>query len=332
MNTTALKVAIREGQAQRMSQQECKDTFAQDYVSGKSALFLMTKDTMPDNHPLLYVDKGNDAVAFDGKGISIFGWMCDHVSPCMKVNVDEIDNWQFSGRIWTQPSLNITVPTYRGTTSFGTEYWDEDTAGLPYTDDVARLRELTREWLYEEEFQAQLNNASNWNNSSWAESITIQGHEPMCGVSPVNAEYEVDHCLSLPTDERCQLFFSPPICVIIIISTIIKLVCMLLTARDGRDEILLTVGDAIASFITNPDPTTEGMGLLSKTMVRKHGSGWHQNYNERYHAVGQLPHIEHAPEVLPEKKRWFHAVSIYRWLGTIAMYVYSSWITSPNPY
>ncbi|BDD60372.1 hypothetical protein MAP00_005499 [Monascus purpureus] len=38
---------------------------------------------------------------------------------------------------------------------------------------------------------------------------------------------------------------------------------MLIPMHDRRDNLLLTVGDAISSFLQNPDPTTAGQYMLS---------------------------------------------------------------------
>lgn len=62
--------------------------------------------------------------------------------------------------------------------------------------------------------------------------------------------FTVDHCLNIPAEESCQLVFLPAVCLVVVFCNIIKLVCMVLTARDDREEVFLNIGDAIASFLT----------------------------------------------------------------------------------
>jgi hypothetical protein len=40
----------------------------------------------------------------------------------------------------------------------------------------------------------------------------------------------VDHFLSIPAEESCQLVFLPAVCLVVVFCNIIKLVCMVLTA------------------------------------------------------------------------------------------------------
>ncbi|KAF3028958.1 hypothetical protein E8E15_009576 [Penicillium rubens] len=87
--------------------------------------------------------------------------------------------------------------------------------------------------------------------------------------------FTVDHCLNIPAEESCQLVFLPAVC-LVVFCNIIKLVCMVPTARDDREEVFLNIGDAIASFLTRPDPATESAGLLSKDAVKKGTQGWHK--------------------------------------------------------
>lgn len=124
-----------------------------------------------------------------------------------------------------------------------------------------------------------LDDASHWKNSSWPKNVKIQETGVKCvkdtegntvdrhGLSSMEDVLPVDRCLSRKVDETCQLLFSLPICLIVVLCNAIKVVCMFLTAYDGRREILLTVGDAISSFLNNPDATSEGRCLLPKSSI-----------------------------------------------------------------
>ncbi|KAJ6071510.1 hypothetical protein N7499_009524 [Penicillium canescens] len=81
-------------------------------------------------------------------------------------------------------------------------------------------------------------------------------------------------CLSIPTDERCQLLYNPTICIIISLTALAKIMAMFLAARIGRSKTapLLTRGDAVASFVSRPDSSTEGQCWLSNKDV--HNGDW----------------------------------------------------------
>jgi hypothetical protein len=70
-------------------------------------------------------------------------------------------------------------------------------------------------------------------------------------------EIKVDHCLSLRTSEECRLFYHLPIALAMIICNLIKIVCIWLLLRIDRRDLILTMGDAISSFLQRPDPTTK---------------------------------------------------------------------------
>ena len=130
--------------------------------------------------------------------------------------------------------------------------------------------------------------------------------------------FPVEHCLSIPAEESCQLVFLPPVCLVVIFCNATKLVCMVLAARDDREDVFLNIGDAVASFLTCPDPTTESAGLLSNEAVRKGTQGWHKT-GFMYSRIPptEIPPV--TPQRLPQRKRWAQAVSKARWIGTLTM-------------
>jgi hypothetical protein len=74
--------------------------------------------------------------------------------------------------------------------------------------------------------------------------------------------YSIDYCLSERVPDVCRLQFSLHIMLIVILCNTVKLICILLTLMK-RDETLITMGDAIASFLCRPDPMTRGMGTAT---------------------------------------------------------------------
>ena len=68
--------------------------------------------------------------------------------------------------------------------------------------------------------------------------------------------YPIDHCLSRPVEEQCKVQFNMIIMVIVIVCNLIKTTVMGLISWKQPVEPLVTLGDAIASFLDEPDPTT----------------------------------------------------------------------------
>jgi hypothetical protein len=78
-------------------------------------------------------------------------------------------------------------------------------------------------------------------------------------------DYNVDHCLSERVEESCAFNGNTTILIIVIVFNVIKVAGMLWTAFGlGTNIPFITVGDAIVSFLRNPDPTTKGYSLWNR--------------------------------------------------------------------
>ncbi|KAF9888433.1 hypothetical protein FE257_008711 [Aspergillus nanangensis] len=104
----------------------------------------------------------------------------------------------------------------------------------------------------------------------------------------------------------------------------IKLICMLFIARHKRETILLTIGDAISSFLEHPDPTTKGRCAMSSWRVEKGQHPWKQagRWASR-HESAKLLHLEpppsEYPESLPTRGRRLGAVESTHWAATMLL-------------
>jgi hypothetical protein len=88
---------------------------------------------------------------------------------------------------------------------------------------------------------------------------------------------EIRYCLSETLEEHCCLQYSVHLAIVVIILNAAKAVMMLYLAFGVKESPLMTVGDAISSFLQESDGHTEGMCLVTKADVRKgtrHGNGW----------------------------------------------------------
>jgi hypothetical protein len=143
--------------------------------------------------------------------------------------------------------------------------------------------------------------------------------------------FDIDYCLSEAVEGKCSLNFSLSIIIIVMVCNVGKAVIMVFIAFGVRDRPLITIGDAIDSFLNVNDWTTKGMCLTSKECIKA------AEYNDRYHnvidtyamhAMGPLPrkkmksssNWKAAPiEYKSSSKRWAKAVSASRWVFCMAL-------------
>lgn len=136
-----------------------------------------------------------------------------------------------------------------------------------------------------------------------AEDWKIRNYVPSTTTSSLYSNYfeenqdiQVDYCLSQPAEERCKLQFSLSIMVIVIMCNFIKLVCMSVMQRQHRSPPLVTLGDALSSFLDDPDSTTQESCLASRDHFQKQKWG------------------KDDIKWDPKRSYWFTAASAKRWL------------------
>ncbi|KAF2751972.1 hypothetical protein M011DRAFT_11578 [Sporormia fimetaria CBS 119925] len=74
-------------------------------------------------------------------------------------------------------------------------------------------------------------------------------------------------CLVQKVDPHCQVQFSSIALVIVIVCNLIKVTLMIIILWRFNHPTLVTIGDAISSFLERPDPYTRDLYLLSKHKV-----------------------------------------------------------------
>lgn len=139
---------------------------------------------------------------------------------------------------------------------------------------------------------------------SWLCSFHHERNKEFCDIEAAVKEaqrwtvalYPIDYCLSQPVVENCRLQFSLPIMLIVIICNLVKASCMVLIVLKERSQPLVIVGDAISSFLNEPDPATKNVCLADKYFFRE--EGWQAR----------------KMTWLPKRHRWFRAASLTRWL------------------
>ena len=104
---------------------------------------------------------------------------------------------------------------------------------------------------------------------------------------------DIDYCVSDQVEERCELQFNLYIMVTVILCNPVKLVTMGLTVWKQRAPTLVTLGDAVSSFLEVPDTPTEGMCLVTKTDILN--GGWSRDGVQKVYK--------------PARSFWFKAAS-----------------------
>lgn len=75
--------------------------------------------------------------------------------------------------------------------------------------------------------------------------------------------FDVDHCLSEPVESQCHLHFSLILMAVVLAFNVLKVISIAYVTFRLGEAPLVTVGDALQSFLRHPDRTTEGMSLAS---------------------------------------------------------------------
>ncbi|KAI2477405.1 hypothetical protein Ptr902_11030 [Pyrenophora tritici-repentis] len=155
---------------------------------------------------------------------------------------------------------------------------------------------------------------------------------PSHAASPCNTnnEYEVPrnisqwtpyqsnlkYCLVEQVTETCELQFSFAIAALIILANAVKAICMAFTVRMcGNHAALVTIGDAIASFLDHPDLTTQGRCL----QTRRHVEMW-WNWNEWAAKSRTDGYQRDLRKFKPTRFMWAMAPSERRWVATYWAY------------
>lgn len=156
---------------------------------------------------------------------------------------------------------------------------------------------------------------SNQSNGLQESSTTCSGQS--------SAEiYPYQECLAIRSNGVCQMYYSPPIAIVISLVLLVKVIAMFLAARTSRSRSapLLTVGDAVASFLVYPDSTTAGLCWISYADIKR--GLWRSPSSSKDYLVTAVTNSQNAAVVyslLPQRKRWARAPSALVWIITLLM-------------
>ncbi|KAJ5669760.1 hypothetical protein N7462_010830 [Penicillium macrosclerotiorum] len=168
-----------------------------------------------------------------------------------------------------------------------------------------------------------LNSTSGFGNASDCLHAGVINHKYNYYPTPdgLVSLYTITECLVIEAPEHCQLLYSPPICIAIMIAGAIKVTAMFLAARisQHRSPPLLTIGDAVASFMTRPDPTTKGMCWIQASDIKR--GKWVSSSTPG--SFSSIPQHNQDEEItykrLSKHRFWMTASSGWRWAATLFM-------------
>lgn len=106
----------------------------------------------------------------------------------------------------------------------------------------------------------------------------------------------VDSCLSEKVEEKCGLVFNLDLAILVVVLNFTNTILLVCVFFSSKHRPLLTLGDAIASFLERPDQNTVDMCLRSYSAFQ--GAQWPRE----------------AVQFHRRKIRSFHVMSIWRWL------------------
>ncbi|USP77958.1 uncharacterized protein yc1106_05232 [Curvularia clavata] len=129
------------------------------------------------------------------------------------------------------------------------------------------------------------------------------------GWQPGSSQLTVSYCLSEPLPEECKVHLTLHLAVVVTALSLIKAVVIISLSQRLRESPLVTIGDAVASFLSTPEPSTKDMCLVSKQDVKKAKDVW-PNEDTLDIFVGSLscstnPFYESTPTV---PKHWAESV------------------------
>ncbi|KAK4449779.1 hypothetical protein QBC34DRAFT_350319 [Podospora aff. communis PSN243] len=109
---------------------------------------------------------------------------------------------------------------------------------------------------------------------------------------------------------ECRLQCSPTLLLAVTMFNLLKCCCILwVIYRNNRMVLIITLGDAVASFLEEPDPHTWNFGVATKASITKN------LVKGRFRAHGRAINWER------KKVRWWHAVEPGTWFVAVGFFL-----------
>jgi hypothetical protein len=122
----------------------------------------------------------------------------------------------------------------------------------------------------------------------------------------------VNYCIVEQVEvKNCKLQYSLPIAITVVLSNLVKAICMAITLLTFKDHAaLVTIGDAVASFLERENKETRGCCLYSRHEVEA-------NWDRKDANGGHAPLLKvKTMRYNPKRRRLVMGASQQRWLWT----------------
>ena len=132
---------------------------------------------------------------------------------------------------------------------------------------------------------------------------------------------DIEYCLAerskLP---ECSIGFSKDLTLVVITFNSVKVLCLIFALKICTSP-LITIGDAIASFLEHPDPTTNGFGTHSVKNIRQYRAWMTLRHPEP--GAGRTAPPPPAPHrwQAPKRRKWQEAPGVLRQICTYSLQV-----------
>ncbi|PUU75534.1 hypothetical protein B9Z19DRAFT_1067337 [Tuber borchii] len=113
-------------------------------------------------------------------------------------------------------------------------------------------------------------------------------------------EVEIAECKSESTPEKCKVQFSLDLMIVVICCNLVKACCMIMVVMRSPEPTLVTLGDAIDSFLRIPDPATMGMCYADRWFIMREWGRGRRTGPKQWKQKGV--------------HRWWTSVSKTRWI------------------
>ncbi|EON69624.1 hypothetical protein W97_08884 [Coniosporium apollinis CBS 100218] len=127
--------------------------------------------------------------------------------------------------------------------------------------------------------------------------------------------FTVDYCMSHAEEQHCQLKFSYSIMLVVVAAGAIKAVTMTVAFFTISTPPLITVGDAIASFLQRPDERTTSASLCT-TGLHLVKTGRYYDNDSPFRAIHNLPRQGSGNDAAYPFGRWFPGQ--FRWHDNVS--------------
>ncbi|KAJ5092747.1 hypothetical protein N7456_008608 [Penicillium angulare] len=360
---------------------ECIDRYTVDFNRVSGTVVTYGVDYGNDSSPYQSESLSSVSIGYGNSGSmqyqTTYDWMCEPDGYCGEELPSNLDQIFIQPTFWVYPNREFTLFNYDGQL----QSFNDSASLYNYYNNIYNEwigADLQNNWLHDmstlgnyilrhnpddKELRSYMreNSSSTWQNVTWAESVSFEILSPTDGgafldlgmpfmVNNVLQKYwtvSISHCQSQPlSTPKCQLRFNIPLCLIVIFCNAIKVACIFLSARRNRQDLFLTVGDALASFLTNPDMSTKGRCLMttSRGAIRLWRNAlqedWKSSSSQRKHSNSDIHHFNDAdipmipavdstipraslpihPMLMPKRKRWFQAATWKEWTIVIVYF------------